>query len=376
MTREPLKRFAFFLLTYVGTLGAANSAPVALTPPDMSTYILQISKMNGSELCMVGQTMDPNGDLQSRGKVIIFSTAKNKVLWQQTVDAPDDNATVRFVACRSDGKFTYVGANVDTHSERSLSQALAYVYKFDAVGKLLVKKELVTGGTNAFVYDLDVDSTGVTVIGMTSKGKAAAKANAIYFAKTDVDLKASSMTKLATGAYQNGSIVKLSGNVALVGGNFLPAVTKKPVNDYAVSKIVAGKYQFSVRPQQGKPDQVATAITATGDIVSLGNFGNASVLTAVSAEGKTTQTMPVKSALCQTESMSANAESVFAVRKGCAHPEEPAKLVAINRRSGVETIKVGMAGVPLFVFPLDEKVFVVTKNNDGSLLLHSFRQGE
>lgn len=372
----PLKRLALFGLTFGAALAHANSAPVALAPPDVSSYVMQISKMSSGDLCIVGQTMDPDGDLQAHGRVVVFSTAKNKILWQQTIDAPDDNAAIRMVACRADGKFIYVGANVDTHSERSLNQTLAYVYKFDSLGKQVAAKELVTGARNAMVYDLDVDDSGITVAGLTMNEKPAAKANGMYFAKLDASLKLSSLVKLPTGAYQNGAVVKLSGNVAVFGGNFLPADAKSaPVEDYAVSKIVAGKYQFSTRPQKAKPQQIATAIAAADDIVSLGYTGNASVLTVVGADGKATPPVAVKSALCQTEAMSADAETVYAVRRSCARPGDPAKLVTINRGSGVETLKAGIVGEPQFVFPLEGKVYVVSKKPDNSLLIQAVGKG-
>lgn len=376
MTPIFLTRSVFLSLASGAALAAAGSAPVALSPADISTYIQQISRTANGELCLVGEAMDPNGDLQSRGKVLLFSTASNKVLWQQTVDAPGDNAAVRMVACRSDGKFTYVGANVDTHSERSLSQSLAYVYKFDGRGKLVGKKELVTGATDAFVHDLDVGSGGVTVVGMTINAKTPAKANGMYFARLDGDLRTTSLTRLASGGYQHGAVARLSGNIALLGGDFLAADAGNGAGeDYAVSKIVAGKYQFSIRPQKGKPDQIATAITAADEIVSLGYLGNASVLTVVSPEGKI-QSTPLRSALCQTVSMSADAGTVHAVRKSCAHPGQAAKLVAIDRKTGAETVKAGIAGEPVLVFSLDAKVYVVSKRDDGALLMQAIDKGQ
>ena len=371
------RRFAFFCLTSIASLAHAQSAAVALSPPDLSSDVRQISQTGNGELCIVGSVMDPDGDLQSRGTVAIFSPAKDKILWQHTVEAPDGNANIRMVACRSDGKFIYVAANVDTHTESSLNQGLAYVYKFDSLGKTVGFKELVTDATDAFIYDLDVDGSGVNVVGMTSDGDDKTRANGLYFARLDGELKTSNLNKLATGAYRNGSMVKLAKNVALFGGNFQAAKTSDgPDEDYAVSKIVAGKYQFSARPQKAKPDQVATAITAAGEIVSLGYAGKASLLTTVNAQGKVTQAVPVESALCEPLSLSADADTVFAVRKNCTGSDSSATLVAIDRHSGVETAEAGIAGQPLEVFALEAQAWVVSEKANNSLLLQSIDIGK
>lgn len=366
------RRFALFCLTSFASLAHAQGAAVALSPPDLSSHVRQISPTGNGELCIVGSVMDPDGDLQSRGTVAIFSPAQGRILWQQTVEAPDDNANIRMVACRSDGKFLYVAANVDTHTETSLNQGLAYVYKFDSLGKTVGFKELVTGAKDAFIYDLDVDSSGVSVVGMTRDGDSETRANGLYFARLDGELKTASLNKLATGAYQNGSMVRLAKNVAWLGGNFQAAKTSDgPDKDYAVSKIVAGKYQFSARPQKAAPDQVATAITAAGEIVSLGYAGKASLLTTVNAQGKVTQTLPVESTLCEPVSLSADADTVFAVRKSCSGSDSPATLVAIDRHSGVETAQAGVSGKPLAVFALETQAWIVSEKADNSLLLQA-----
>jgi hypothetical protein len=373
--------FLFFTMLALGACSRAAAAPVApavLGKPHMSTYVAQARQGADGNLCIVGQTMDPDGDLRQRGVVTVYSPNTNQIVWQQTVDAPDDNASLRFVACRVAGKDVYVAANVDTHSEQSLNQGLAWVYRFGADGKLLARKELVTGARNAFAYDIDVDAGGVTVAGRTSDVTANAQANGIFFAKLDPDLRTASFSKLATGAYLGGSAVRLSGNMAYLGGNFAPAhaAADDLADDYAVSKIVSGKYQFSVRPQKGKAKDIATAITPAGEIVSLGYAGKTTHLTVVSQDGKVREDVQAASAYCQTGSASADAITVYAVRSACGRSQDPSRLVAVNRRTGAEALVKGVAGEPAYVLTLEDRLIVISRNGDDSLLVQAVAKGQ
>lgn len=356
---------------------AAPAAPVALGKAHLSSYVRQISVLEGGKLCIVGQSMDPDGDLQSRGTVALFDIAQNKLLWQQTVKAPGDNAASRFVACRSDGKSIYVGANVDTHSERSLAQGLAYLYRFDTQGKVLAVKEVVTGAANAFVYDLEADGAGVQVAGIASDVKAKRQGNAIFFAKLDLALKQAQVSKIDKGAYASGAAARLAGGALVVAGNFLPASasTDDLPDDYATSRLAGGKYQFSVRPQKAKAEDVASVITATGEIVSLGVSGKSTTLTVVGADGKVGESRALQSSYCQTGAISADLETVYAARTPCGRSMEPAKLVAIARKSGVETVVKLPAGEPVYLLALEGKLFVVARKGDGSLSLHTLANG-
>jgi len=364
-------------LLSAGVTACAHGAPVVLTKPGTTTYIRQMQMGPDGHLCIVGQVVDPDGDLQPRGTVILFSTEKNQVLWQQTVDSPDDSSGNRFVACRSDGKATYVAANVETQSQRTLSQSLAYVYQFDAAGKVAGRKELVTGAANSFVYDIDMDGKGVGVVGMANDRKANGDTNAIFFASLDRGLRMATYTRLATGAYQSDAVVRLSGNVALLGGNFAPASVAKDdlPEDYAVSRIVAGKYQFSVRPQKARPDDVGTAITPAGEFVSLGAPAKATTLTVVGADGKLAETRPIQSKFCLTRSLSADTAAVYAIRLSCSKSQEPARLVQIDRKTGVESLVPGVTGEPQRVLAVDGGALVVVRKGNGSLVLQSVGKG-
>lgn len=358
-------------LSVIIATGQVTAAPVVLTKPGLTSYIVQSRMLDADKLCLVGETMDPDGDVQDRGYVAVVSLANNKVLWQKTVEAPDDNAASHFVGCASDGKRIYVAANVDTHSERSLNQSLAYVYQFDATGTVMTKTEIVTNSRNAAIYDIDAGADGVNIAGFASDTNEGKQTNTIFFAKYASLSKAPALTRLDNGGFLDGTVAKLRGKTLYVGGNFASAsnaVDDRP-DDYAVSKIVGTKYQFSIRPLKAQADTVNTAITQADDIVSLGYAGKATLLTVVGPDGKTKQSLHLNSAYCATKSLTANADNVFAVRAPCTGSSGMPKLVAINRATGVETIVKGIPGQPVHVVALAQKIVVVAKRADGSLVL-------
>jgi hypothetical protein len=370
--------FLFFPMVALGACSHTLAAQAMLGKPHMSNYVAQARQGIDGNLCIVGQTMDPDGDLRQRGVVTVYSPATNRIVWQQTIDAPDGNASLRFVACRVAGKDVYVAANVDTHSEQSLNQGLAWVYRFGDDGKLMARTELVTGARNAFAYDIDADAGGVTVAGRMGDMSANAQANGIFFAKLDPALRTASFSRLATGAYLSGSVVRLNGNTAYLGGNFAPAhaAADALADDYAVSKIVSGKYQFSVRPQRGKAEDIATAITPAGEIVSLGYAGKTTHLTVVGQDGKVREDVQAASDYCQTGSASADATVVYAVRSACGRSQDPSRLVAMNRKTGAEVIVKGIAGEPAYVLALDDRLVVISRKGDGSLLVQAVAKGQ
>jgi hypothetical protein len=367
-----------FIALALGTCSKVQAGPVVLSKPNLSTYITQARASSEGSVCIVGDTMDPNGDLQARGLVILYSISKSKVLWQQVVPAPDDNAANRFVACGVHGRDVYVAANVDTHSAQALNQSLAWVYRFGPDGKLMAKTELDTGAPNTFAYDVDVNADGVVVAGRTAEKGGKPQANAIFFARLDSVLKPVSIGKMTTGAYLGGASVWLNGTTAYLGGNFAPAhaAADALVDDYAVSKIVAGKYQFSVRPQRDKADDIATAIAPTGEIVSIGYAARSTHLTVVGTDGKIKDDRQIASAYCQTGSASADSNAVFAVRSACGKSQDPSQLVALNRKTGMEKVVNGIAAEPLYVLALDDKLVVISRKGNGSLLLQTVAKGQ
>jgi hypothetical protein len=354
----------------------AAAAPIVLYSGEASVHFAQASMGPDGIVCLAGQKFDAEGDMQNHGLIVLVSTAANRVLWQRTVDAPEDFEGNQFVACRTDGRVTYAAANVDTSTSQSMNHGLAYVFRFDAAGKLTNQASLETATDDAYIYDLDSDDKGVSVIGMARNREARRETNAIFLATLDRALKPASMTRLATGAYDWSANARLTGRTALVGGNFAPAVLPSGdlADDYAVSKIVAGKYSFSTRPQRAKASVIATAISSAGELVSLGFAGKASRLTVVGGDGKVRVDVPVRSALCKTASLAAAASTVYAVRAPCGRSEGASKLVAIDRATGNETAVAGIVGSPRSVFVANERVLVVTEKKGRAVLLETLDQ--
>ena len=348
-----------------------------MTPAGISSFISMISQLPDGNLCLVGEAMDPDGDLVTQGRIMIVNPAVNRIVWQKTFAPPDDFSNTRFVACRSDGKYVYVGANVDTDSARSLSHTLAYVFKFDDHGKLVAKHNLETGGLNSLVYDIDVDAEGVNVVGVDLGADPSKEKYALYFVKLDSNLKKAQLTRLAKGGFDHLATARLSKEGAYLAGNFHPAVAQKnaAVADYAISRISpAHKYLFSVRPRGAPAGDIATAISPNNDVISLGSTGATTHLTVVNNEGKVVQDLHLKSAYCATESLSADARTVYAVRAGCA--DQQTKIVAIAWKDGAEKILAGTGGAKIvgqsvMTYPLEGRLLVVSKKSDGSLLLQA-----
>lgn len=352
------------------------AAPIVLTKGETSDSINRVYASPAGDLCLAGQRFDPEGDARTRALILLVSLSKQRVLWQRTVEAPDENEGSRFMACRTDGQLTHAAANVDTSTIRTDAHGLAYVYQFDTAGKMAKPVAVATAADNAFVYDLDVDEGGVSVMGMAQNRKGQRETNGIFLARLDAGLRPTGMTTMATGAYDWSATGRLTGRTALLGGNFAPAArsTDGITDDYAVSKIVAGKYSFSVRPQRGKASAIATTISTANEIVSLGVQGKASRLTIVSADGKVGTDIAVRSTLCEVKSLAATASTVYAVRTPCADASASGKLVAIDRVSGSETLVSGIVGIPQDVFAVAGRVLVVTKKGDDTLLLETLQR--
>jgi hypothetical protein len=370
--------FAALALGAACQVYAAPSVPIVLGKPNLSTYVSQISESPDGMMCITGHSMDPDGDLLSRGFLIVYSVATNRVQWRQDLAAPDDNANSRFVGCRIYGKDVYVVANVDTHSQPSLNQGLVWVYRFGLGGKLLAQRALSIDAFNSFAYDIDADADGVTVSGRTAGRSEESQTNAVIFVHLDPALKTEAMSRLATGAFVDGAVVRLSGNTATFGGNFAPAHAEADavVDDYAVSKIVAGKYRFSVRPQTGSAHDIATGVTSAGEIISLGYTANTTHLTVVGPDGKVKVDRQFASAFCKTRSVSVDSDVIYAVRSACGNSKEPAQVVALNRKTNAEAVIGGIAGVPQYVLALADRLIVISRKSNGSRLLQTVAKGQ
>lgn len=346
----------------------AFAAPVALTRPGADTVILQMAEGPDNRLCIVG----------THGAVILFDSAANRVVWEQMVALPAGARSITFKACHVDGKAVYAAAEVIPAAANAAQGMAAWVYRFDDKGAVTASKQIDSGAYTSTVYAIEADGGAVTVAGAASDVAAGLASNAIYVARLDAGLQGVTLNKLPTGAYRSDAVARLAGGSLFVAGQFAPASHPdgQKIDDYAMSRIVAGKYRFSVRPVKRRANGVAAAITPANDIVALGNDGKLTQLAATGADGRPKEDLPVKSSFCWTDRIGADATTVYAIRTECSDPEAPSVLTAIERRTGMEVIVSGVIGEPVQVLALPSKLAVVARKKDGSLWLQVLDKGQ
>ncbi|WP_296946503.1 hypothetical protein [uncultured Massilia sp.] len=354
----------------------ARAAPVALTAPGANTVLSQVVEIAGGRVCMAGVTVGSPREPE-RGTLIVFDLAANRVAWQKTIDPPAGSGRLAFRACQAGGGGVHAGAEAVAAAGKDGRLSAPWVYRFDDQGRLLASKEVETGSSEARVYAIEADADGVTLAGATGDASAAVTSNGMFVARLDSLLHGATVTRLPTGAFAHGAVARLAGNALYVGGNFLPAAQPggaKP-DDYAMSRIVGGKYRFSARPVKRRSNGVVTAIAPASDIVALGNDGRTTQLVAVGADGKPREDLQVASAFCWTSAISADATTVYAIRTECRDPDTPAVLTAIDRRSGAEVVVSGIVGEPEYVLATGAKLVVIAKKRDGTLMLQALAKG-
>lgn len=375
-----MKRPAFLLLPAVTILAAAVSAvaaPVALTAPGTTMHVHQIAAMTDGKLCIVGKTMGVQSSEGSRGTLIVFDVAANQVVWERRIEAPPGYRDLDFAACHGDSHGVHVGAEATPAGQGSTKHVVAWAYRFDADGKLAASRELDTGVPFSFVYAVDADAGGMTVAGSVTDVKDRVASNGIFFARLDPALRDASIAKLANGAFGRGSAARLSGNTLYIAGNFEPAsdAGMREADDYAVSKIVGGKYRFSVRPLPIKSDRIARTVSAANELVSMGDEAGSTRLVVIGADGKPRENLQVKGPFCRTGAIAASADTVYASRFECKADGTPAVLTAIDRKTGTELVVSGITGNPGYLFALPSGLVVISWKSDHTLLLQTVPKG-
>lgn len=365
-------------LSAFAAMAPARADPVVLTAPGASFEILQMRPGADGKLCIVGVRAGAQAREADRGAIILFDLAANRVVWERTVEPPAGSHRVALRACHADARAVYVGAEVMPTTAADGRRVRAQVYRFDVQGKLDASAALDTGATDSFIYAIDADAGGVNVAGAATEVAADQVRNAVYFARLDAALGGAAISKLASGAYQGGSVASLLGNTLYIAGNFAPAshAFAGTIDDVAASKIVAGKYRFSLRPLKLRADTVAAAITPAHDIVLLGHAGKTTQLVGIGADGKPKENLRVASTFCWTDKISADAGTVYAIRGECGNPDAPSVLTAIDRKTGGEVVVSGVIGEPVQVLALEGELVVIARKSDGSLLLQRVKKGE
>ncbi|MDN4053435.1 hypothetical protein QPK32_10100 [Massilia sp. YIM B02763] len=374
-----MKRPGFSLpaVAMLAMAASAGAAPVALTAPGTTTHVHQIAVMADGKLCIVGKTMGTQPGEGSRGTLLVFDVAANRVAWERRIEAPPGYRDLDFAACQGDGHAVHVGAEATPAGKGSTKHVVAWAYRFDADGKLAASRELDTGVPYAFVYAVDADAGGMTVAGSATDVKDRVASNGIFFAHLDPALRDASIAKLANGAFGRGSAARLSGNTLYIAGNFEPAsdAAMREADDYAVSKIVGGKYRFSVRPMPIRSDRIARTVSAANELVSMGDQEGSTRLVVIGADGKPRENLQVKGPFCRTRTIAASADTVYAIRTECKANGTPAVLTAIDRKTGAELVVSGITGEPGYLFALPSAVVVISWKSDRTLLLQTVPKG-
>jgi hypothetical protein len=121
-------------------------------------------------------------------------------------------------------------------------------------------------------------------------------------------------------------------------------------------------------------NNIATTIRDEEEIISLGYQAAHSYLTVVNGSGKITDSRALKSQWCETTSMSANARTVFAVRKHCLNPKSVA-VTRIDRTTLAEALVPLAAGTPKYVFATPAVLYVISETDDGAVNLETVAIG-
>lgn len=366
--------FLFILAVSSYTFAEATGNKLTLAAKDDAFLTQSMSLIDGkSEVCIVGNYYDVDGP-RAIGKIVVVDTARNKIVWQKKIPAPDDAVNNRFVGCRMQGDFIYVAANVDSDSAQSTNQSLVYVYKFAKDGKQLTYARIATSSDDAWAYDLDVSDGDLKVVGLTKGSDSKSEFYSIFVSKFNADLKFDNPFLYKTGAYAAYSTLKLSNKNIYVGGNFFPYKVSKEdlVSDYANSKIrIGGGYAWSVRPQHAKPENIATAISDSGNIYSIGYKKPSSFYTAVDASGKILSDLEYKGKFCETTSMTEDGGNILAVRKSCDSSLKKASLVLLNSKTGKEQQVNFFPEEPEFIFAKNSQWYALSKDSAGNLIFES-----
>ena len=342
---------------------------------DMGVRTMEMVAGDG-ELCIVGHYYDTDGP-KSYARIVMVDLRKNKISWQHTIAAPEDNHGSKFVACRVKGDAVYATANVDSSQAESMNFSTAYVYKFDRNGKQLGYKPVPVPGSDAWAYTTDAGDDELKVLGLMRERDEKNEYYSIFVAKFDEKILFEKPVIYKSGAYSPGSAVKVSGKDAYFAGNF--TAYKMPIDDvpadYANSKVrLGGAYAWSVRPQHTKPGNIASVISDAGTIHAVGfkaYDSSASYFTAVDRSGKVISDVEYKSEFCKTSSLTVDGNMLYMIREACnANNKKPA-LVSFNVDQAKETRIKEISGTPLFVFAKSDRIYLVSKEKDGSVVLRN-----
>lgn len=372
--------FLAFCLPFTALAGAAGPTRLALPvkEKDLAPRAIEFSD-NGAQACLAASSVNPDSG-RTRGAIVLIDRVGNKVLWEKSLPAPDGYADIFPVQCVFSGDAVYLLANVNTKSEQSLNQSLAYVYRFDAAGKQTGYGQLAPGGREQYGYAIGGAPNGVTVAGYIKDEDSENEYYSVFSQTLNAALKATPAAVRKTGAFDPGAAARLVGDSLYIGGNFSPAKLSKNdlAEDYSASRLrLAGGYLWSVRPQPVKQLDIRSAVGADGAVYALGHVKGTSTLATVGADGKASTPFSYASKYCETAALAPYGGALLAVRETCRGQGKGAALVRIDPASRQEQALNWFPEAPVYVAAGGAVWAAVARDSAGKLVFYSgSTQGE
>jgi hypothetical protein len=322
------------------------------------------------QLCLVGSTF-VDSEARYYGTILVVDVNRKKTLWEKIIKPVEGDRDLTFAACMQQGEYIYVGANSTIYNA---NQSYTSIVKFDLQGRKIKSASLEIPGEQVFVRALGVVDKQMMAVGATQEidEKLGIELYSVFLSKFDEPLKFSNKL-IKKGGFQNGSSMRILESGMFVGGNFLQQKVKigdGDVNDYANSRISwNGNYVWSTRPQPPKMNDVASAISDTGEVSSLSGSKNKSYLRTVDAAGKLSFKSDFDSKYCQTDQLVREGDFLYALRRVCDSSQRKLALLEIDVKSGKEREIKTLKYAPERIFFNHGHMVVLTKNGDEDLII-------
>jgi len=362
------------------TVLANPSGPLRLplAAKDLMPRAIEFSA-NGAQACLAASSVGADSG-RTRGGIVLIDRAANKVVWEKSLPAPDGYADIFPVQCVFSGDAVYLLANVNTKSQQSLNQSLAYVYRFDVAGKQTGYVRLAPGGREQYGYAIGAAPNGVTVAGYTKDEDSENEYYAVFTQALDAALKPATASVRKTGAFDPGAAARFVGDSLYIGGNFSPAKLPKNdlADDYAAARLkLAGGYLWSVRPQPAKQRENRSAVGADGAVYALGYVKGTSTLATVGADGKAGPPVSYASKYCETAALAPYGGALLAVREMCRGQGKESALLRIDPAARQEQVLSWFPEAPVYVAASGAAWAAVARDSGGKLVFYSgSTQGE
>jgi hypothetical protein len=215
------------------TVASAQAVDIPLGTPD-GFRAEAVDPIGNGRYCISGSVYDDSGPSWS-AMVVLVDANSRRVVWRTAIPYPRNDAGNSAFACGSDGHSIYAATVENTNSSESLNQKSVVLNRISAAGKL-EKQQRIAAGFDEWFYLLDVNPTGIAVVGGTSATSQQGGPFGSFVAQFNADLAPMGIKRFPSGAFGANSTARLDGRHLLVAGQFLPNAGAGH-DGYAVSKI-------------------------------------------------------------------------------------------------------------------------------------------